>query len=185
MSILFRPSSAILLLTVSLPSVFLCGCAGPSNSGSANEANTASKELEGVQASLNRIEAKLAELQHGISNETVERLKRLEDALNDPKQWPQGPEDAERLRDEVDRLVQNLPPTATEKILPQLVRINWGVEALWNLRTLANTPTEQLEEVQTAIKEVMERHPQQCFHEIYQTLEGRMGQIEPQLRACV
>src|SRR5918992_1515551 len=74
------------------------------------------------------------------------------------------------------------PPLTAERILPQLVRLNWGVEALWNLRTHAHAEANQLEEVRATIKELLDRHPQSHFKELYKELEARLSQLQPQLR---
>ena len=74
------------------------------------------------------------------------------------------------------------PSPAVERILPQLARLNWGVEALWTMRTHANAETFQLDDVQAAIREVLDRHPHGHFKDLEMELAALLARIEPQLR---
>jgi hypothetical protein len=162
-------------------SFFLAGATLTGCNSSKEPVATAS-QLQDVQSALKRMQSDLITLRQGIPRETEQKLKDLESALNDPKQWPQDPDAAEKMRQGLDEIVQGLSPVAAERILPQLARLNWGVEALWNLRTHANAAPNQLEEVQVTIKEVLERHPRGHFNQIHQELDARLKQIEPQIR---
>jgi hypothetical protein len=155
----------------------LTGCNSP------KEPVATAKQMEELQATLRRIEGELITLRQGIPRDVEQKLRELEIVLNDRKQWPPSPEVAEKMRQSLDEIVQALSPIAAERILPQLARLNWGVEALWNLRTHAKAVPNQLEEVQATVKEVSDRHPRGHFNEIQKELESRLKEIDPQLRA--
>ena len=118
----------------------------------------------------------------GCNSSKEQKLKDLESCLNDQNKWPQDPGGAEKLRQGLDEIVQTLSPVAVERILPQLTRLYWGIEALWNLRTHENAAEYQFEEVQADIKEVMERQPRGYFTEIYKKLETLLKEIDPKVR---
>lgn len=141
------------------------------------------KELEELQNTLKRIEDELIANRQGIPREVEQQLKGLEASLNDPNQWPKDAAAAEKIRQSLDDIVRGLSPGATEKALPQMARLNWGVEALWCTRTDANAPPEQLEETQAIIKEVLDRQPRGQFPDIQKELESRLIAIQPQIRA--
>lgn len=164
--------AAVLLLA----SATLTGC------NSSHDAPATARQLEDLQTALQRIEGTLISLQQGVPRETEQKLKDLERRLNDRTRWPQDSDKAEKLRQELDKIVQELSPIAAERILPQLARINWGVEALWNLRTHANAAPNQFEEVQATLREVLDRQPRGQFPEIQKQLENRLKEIEPRLR---
>lgn len=157
----------VLISTIPL----VCGCASSEN-----------PKLEELKEILQRIEGELAALGHGIPRETEQKLKNMETMLQDQKQWPQDSKTAEKMRQELEKIVQSIPPLAMEQILPQLYRLNWGVEALWNLRTHANAEPNQLEEVQEIITDLLERHPRGHFDEIRKELEKRLQELEPRVR---
>jgi hypothetical protein len=46
----------------------------------------------------------------------------------------------------------------------------------------AHAEANQLEEVRATIKELLDRHPQSHFKELYKELEARLSQLQPQLR---
>ena len=73
--------------------------------------------MEEMQASLQRIEKELTSLRQGIPKETEQWLKSLENVLNDPTQWPQNPDQGEKLRQDLDRIVQTLPPAHSRENL--------------------------------------------------------------------
>jgi hypothetical protein len=151
------------------------------NLNSSKEPAATAKQLEDVQAALRRVEGEVIRLRQGLPQETEQELMDLENSLNDRQQWPQSAQGAEQMRQRLDEIVQALSPVAAERILPQLVRLNWGVEALWNLRTHAKAAPNQLEEAHAAISEVLHRHPAGQFPEIQKELESRLTEIDPQL----
>jgi len=136
-----------------------------------------------LEVALKRIEGELRDLRQGIPQEIEESVKEMEAILTDRNQWPQDSQAADKMRQNLDEIVQTLSPVATERILPQLARLNWGIEALWNLRTHAIAAPNQLEEVQEVITEMLETHPRGHFNEIQRELETRLKEIDPQLRA--
>lgn len=168
------PGSAAAFL---LAGVALAVCFSP------KEPAATAKQLDDVQAVLKRVEGELIGLRQGVPRETEQKLKDLDDRLNDRAQWPQDVEGAEKARQRLDEAVQALSPVAAERILPQLARLNWGVEALWNLRSHARAEPSQLDEAQAAIKEILERQPRGHFLEIQKVLENRLKEIDPPLRA--
>jgi len=139
------------------------------------------KQVDELQVALKRIEGEL-DLRQNIPFETDQKLKDLESVLNNPKEWPQDQAAAEKMRQELDEIVQTLSPAAVERNLPQLARLNWGVEALWVLRTHAKASPEQLDEAESTIQELLEREPGGHFPEIRKELETRLKQLEPQVR---
>jgi chromosome segregation ATPase len=182
MSTFSHPVKALLFLISGVVLLFLFAGIGLPGCNYSKEPNIYAKQLEEMQASLQRIEKELTGLRQSIPKETEQWLKYLENVLNDPTQWPHNPDQSEKLRQDLDRIVQTLPPLTAERILPQLVRLNWGVEALWNLRTHAYAEANQLEEVQATIKELLGRHPQGHFKELHKELGARLSQLQPQLR---
>lgn len=165
------------LAVLSLFAGVLSGC------GSSKEkAGDADKQLAEVQVALQRIERELIGLQPGVPKESEQKIKGLESILSDPKQWPQQLDQVEKLRQELDGVVQSLPPLAAERVLPQLVRLNWAVEALWCLRMPSDVTNDQLENAPAIITEVLERQPKGHFEEFQKELAIRLKQLEPQVR---
>lgn len=150
---------------------------------SSKELTAIAKQLEDVQAALKHVGGELISLRQGLPRETEQKLKDLENSLNDRKQWPQDAQGAEKMRQSLDETVQALSPVVAERSLPQLARLNWGVEALWNLRSHAQAAPNQLDEAQATIEEILERHPHGHFSEIQKELETRLQEIVPQVRA--
>jgi len=124
----------------------------------------------------------LTGLRQGVPKEVERKLKAMEILLNDPGQWPQKPDQAETIRQNLDGIVQTLPPSAAERILPQLVRLNWGVEALWNLHTQAHAEADNLDAAHATLNEFMDRYPRGYFKELHKELVARVSRLESQLR---
>ncbi|GIW82397.1 MAG: hypothetical protein KatS3mg105_4204 [Gemmatales bacterium] len=141
---------------------FLAGATLPS-CNSSKEPTATEKQLAEVKAALERVEAELNTLRQGLPPEAKQKLAELENSLKDRKKWPKDARGAEEMRQRLDKIVQALSPVAAERILPQLVRLNWGIEALWNLRSHVNAAPEQLDQAQAAIEELLQRHPPDTF----------------------
>jgi len=183
MSAFFRSAkSHWLVLPACAAAFFLAGTTLP-GCNSSKEPTATAKQLEDVQAALKRVEGELISLRQGLPRETEQKLKDLEKSLSDRTQWPRDAEGAEKMRQGLDEIVQALSPVAAERILPQLARLNWGVEAVWNLRTHAKAAPNQLDEAKATIEEVLERHPRGHFPEIQKELESRSKELDPQVRA--
>jgi len=187
LSIIFVAVAVGLLFAVGM----FTGC------GSPKETLATGKQLEELQEAIKRLEEELENFRQGVPSEKqnvppemqgvpfeIERkLKDLERRLNDPKEWPHEQAAAEKMRQELETIVQTLSPVAAESILPQLIRLNWGIEALWILNAYAKVEPEQLEESQATIEELLESQPQGHFEEIQKQLENRLEEIAPQIRS--
>lgn len=183
MSTFFRLTKCPWFVIPAIAGVFVLVWTALMGYGSPEEPTLPPKQLEEVLLSLQRVERELFNHRQGIPKETEQKLKEMEALLENPKQWPVDQNQAEKMRQGLKDIVQNLSPFAAEKILPQLARLNWGVEALWNLRNHANAEDNQLDEVEATIKEVLESQPRGYFMDIQLVLEARLGQVQPQSRA--
>lgn len=152
-----------------------CGGKPPANGQQINE----------ILSRLKTIEQWLAHQQSGVSAEIQQMLDRFESRLTDSSQWPADSEHAEQLRREFEKLVNSIPPSAAREILPQLSRLDWGVESIWYLRTYSDVTPEHLAEARDVIVEHLEQANPSAFKEIFQALQSRLHEIESKHRTVL
>ena len=144
-------------------------------------------QLASIEASLQRIEKDFRALRQDVPKETEDRLKQVEQILNEPKEWPKTAEATEQLRDELNGILHNLSPLTADRILPQLARANWGVEAVWNLHHKAKSDVNELETEQANLREMLDRQPQPHFKDLRKEFEcaSDSGHGDPSLASSL
>jgi hypothetical protein len=180
-----KPARAVVTLVPTIPEFCLIWVAASAvfvGCSASQESKVAEERLVELQLTLQRIEEQLAAVRQSVPPQTEQRLKKLEGMLMDPTQWPHSADEAEKLRLELDSLVQTMPPLAVAQMMPELVRLNWGVESVWNLRMYANAKESELEGAQANIQDLLDRHPQGYFDELQKKLDARRAELKPQFR---
>jgi hypothetical protein len=108
------------------------------------------------------------------------KLDDLESALADPERWPKSVQDAQRLHEDTKQFVKTIPPWADEELLPRLVPVRWGVEALWLLQINGDPKPEQLDAVEDTLQSCHERRPDNADPAIVNRLKERTAAVQQQ-----
>ncbi len=87
----------------------------------------------------------------------------MEARFEKPESWPQSAQQAEQLRQELERFVkQHLPPWVEDELLPRLNVLRWQVRAIWIFRQQTNPPPELAHDMSEDLRVLLSVTPDGC-----------------------
>ena len=110
----------------------------------------------------------------GLAFQEVEKkLAGLEGVVGDESRWPKSIDDAKRVRDELQALLKQVPPSSDDALAPRIIPLRWNVEVLGILATTEKPQDADWDSISTTCRSFLQAAPDNRSQALFDRLKER------------
>lgn len=119
-------------------------------------------------------ELKIEKPASGAAFQEVEKkLAGLEGVVGDESRWPKSVDDAKRVRDELQALLKQVPPSSDDALAPRIIPLRWNVEVLGILATTEKPQDADWDSISTTCRSFLQAAPDNRSQALFDRLKER------------
>jgi hypothetical protein len=176
--VLVRGRCFLLVLSLAIPSVF-GGCGKSDHAADQEALQKIARTLDELKTLAKQQETAIREL--GVkkpasapeSHEVEKKVAGLEGVVEDESKWPKSVDDAKRVRDDLQALLKQVPPSLDDALAPRIIPLRWNVEALGLLAATQKPQDEEWDSISANCRSFLQAAPDNRNQVLFDRLKER------------